>query len=75
MCVSYRRAHHNLKEEDLMNENLQLTQVRRWRAFPGWDKGGAQELVDVTLAVIYSIRDIEPAEATSYIQKGTPVGW
>ena len=36
-------------------------------------KGGAQESVEVILAVTHSIGDMEPEEATSCIQRGTPV--
>ena len=38
-----------------------------------WDKGGAQESMGVTLAVTHSIGDMEPEEATSCSQAGTPV--
>ena len=38
-----------------------------------WDKGGTQESMGVTLAVTHYIGDMEPQEATSCIQTGTPV--
>ena len=38
-----------------------------------WDKGGAQESMGVTLAVTHYIGDMEPEEATSCSQAGTPV--
>ena len=38
-----------------------------------WDKGYAQESIGVSLAVTHSIGDMEPKEATSYIQAGTPM--
>ena len=38
-----------------------------------WDKGGTQESMWVTLAMIHQIGDKEPEEATYYIQIGTPV--
>ena len=38
-----------------------------------WDKGGTQESMGVTLAVTHSIGDMEPEEATSCSQAGTPV--
>jgi hypothetical protein len=34
-----------------------------------WDRGGAQESMGVTLAVMHSIGGMEPEEATSYSQK------
>ena len=37
------------------------------------DKGSTQEPMEVTLAVTNYIGDIEPEEATSYSQAGTPV--
>ena len=38
-----------------------------------WGRGGYQESVGVTLAVTHSIKNMEPEEATSYSQAGTPV--
>ena len=38
-----------------------------------WDKGGAQESMGVSLAVTHSIWDMEPEEATSCNQAGTPM--
>lgn len=38
-----------------------------------WDGGGFQESVDMTLAKTHSSGDMEPEEATSYTQAGTPV--
>ena len=38
-----------------------------------WDKRGAQELIEVTLAVTHYIGDMELEEATFCIQTGTPV--
>jgi hypothetical protein len=37
------------------------------------DKEVVQESVRVTLAVTHSTGDVEPEEATSYSQAGTPV--
>jgi hypothetical protein len=66
-----------------MNGNLQLKWVRRCVGVGGgsprwnmaWDKGGAQETAGVILAVSYYIGDMEPEEATSCSQTGTPVEW
>ena len=38
-----------------------------------WDKGGTQDSVRVTLAVTHYTGDMEPEEATSCSQAGTPV--
>ena len=38
-----------------------------------WDGGGSQELVRVTFVETHSSGDIEPEEATSYSQAGSPV--
>ena len=60
-----------------MNGNLQLTGVGSWQQLQDetetWDKGGTQESMGVTLAVTHSIGDMEPEEATSCSQAGTPV--
>ena len=40
-----------------------------------WNKGGTQESMGVTLAVTYNIGNMEPEEATSCSQAGTPVEW
>jgi hypothetical protein len=60
-----------------MNGNLQLTGVRREGGHlqyeETWDKGNTQESMEVTLAVTHNTVDIEPEEATSCSQAGTPV--
>ena len=38
-----------------------------------WDKESIQESIAVTLAVTHKTGDMEPEEATSYSQAGTPV--
>jgi hypothetical protein len=38
-----------------------------------WDKGGAQESMEVTLAVAHYFGAMEPEEATSYSQAGTTI--
>ena len=60
-----------------MNGNLQLTQVSRQNYLQdeteSWDKGGTQESMELTFAGPHYIGDMEPKEATSCIQTGTPV--
>jgi hypothetical protein len=38
-----------------------------------WDKGSAQEAMELTLSVTHYIGNKKPEESTSYIQTGTPV--
>jgi hypothetical protein len=38
-----------------------------------WDRGGVQESMEVFLVVIHSTRDMDPEEAASCGQAGTPV--
>ena len=58
-----------------MNGNMQLMEVRSWGGgqlqdeTETWDKGGVQESLEVT----HYIGDVEPEEATSCSQTGTPV--
>ena len=60
-----------------MNGNLQVmggeSRRRLQDKTESWDKGGTQESMGVTLAVTHSIGDMEPEEATSCSQAGTPV--
>ena len=62
-----------------INRNLQLVGVERWgppEDMPEtWDRGNSQESMGVTLAVTHSIGDMEPEEATFYIQARAPVEW
>ena len=60
-----------------MNGDLQ--QARTWDGghledgSETWDKGGTQESMGVTLAVTHYIANVEPEEAISCSQIGTPV--
>jgi hypothetical protein len=62
-----------------MNGNLQLMEeVCVWGGHlqdetETWGKGCIQESMGLTLVVTHSTGDMEPEEATSYSQAGTPM--
>jgi hypothetical protein len=62
-----------------VNENLQLTRVKRWGHLQDktetLEKEGTQWSTGVTSDVSHNFGDIEPEEATSCSQAGSPEEW
>ena len=75
-----------LNKKKSPSENAQISlrmEICNWQGWEGrdhlqeetetWDKGGAQESMEVSLAVTYSFGDMEPKEAISCFQARNPM--